>query len=432
MSRLFRLLPDLEALMDLQTTPPSPKRLRPVFESLARRQENYQWEDFIAKMLAKLELPREKHAKAVQRYEELGRHVARKMGKGAEPADAHVVVQGSMRTQTTVAGDGREKFDLDIVVKLCGPEFEGLRDSQEFFEEFGKALYGVPGAGVPEPKNRCWRLQYPGEPFYFDVTPAIPLSEEITGTHLRVRDKAKVWSPSNPEEFADWFCTIANKRFVFQERMVKSAITMDEARTTIDPVPGTKVPLDDILRRLVQLMKLHRDGHYKNLSKERQDAKPISVILVTLAAHAYDEMVTKERANYSSALEVATEVIDRMPKFIERIEGDSYVFNPAMRGTKRGENFADRWNSGDRLPQREFQSWHARLVTDLEALFSEEYSKRTEGRIRAVFGEPGVQAWKDSQPTPAAILSGILATAPSQPRAQPQAPRSSGAKDTLA
>jgi hypothetical protein len=64
-----------------------------------------------------------------------------------------------------------------------------------------------------------------------------------SGTDLRVRDKAKIWSPSNPEEFADWFCTIANKRFVFQERMVKSTIAMDEARMTgwtqIGPLPGT-------------------------------------------------------------------------------------------------------------------------------------------------------------------------------------------------
>lgn len=419
--------------MDMQTTPPnSSKRLRPVFESLAKRHENSQWEEFIARMLAKLELSKDKHAAAVERYEELGRHVARKMGKGAEPADAHVVVQGSMRTQTTVAGDGREKFDLDIVVKLSGPEFEGMRHSGEFFEEFGKALQGVPGAGDPDPKNRCWRLQYPGEPFYFDVTPAIPLSEEITGTHLRVRDPKTVWSPSNPEEFADWFCTIANKRFTFHERMVKSAIALDEARVTIDPVPQNKVPLDDILRRLVQLMKLHRDGHYKSLPKERRDARPISVILVTLAAHAYDEMVTQERGNYTSALEVALEVIDRMPKFIERIDGKSFVFNPAMRGAKRGENFADRWNSGDRLPQREFDDWHSQLTTDLEALFSEEYSKRTEGRIRAVFGEPGVKAWKDSQPAMPAILSGLLATAPAQPRAQPQAPRPNGVRDTLA
>ncbi len=413
--------------MDLQPQPPQQPRRRIVLEALAARNENQQWEEFIANMLVKLELPPAKHAAAVERYKELARHVARKMGVGE--TDAHVVVQGSMRTQTTIAGDGREDFDLDIVVKLCGPKFEGLKESGKFFEDFGNALKGLQGAGEPDSKNRCWRLDYPGEPFYFDVTPAIPLSQDITGTDLRVRDPKTTWSPSNPEEFADWFCTIANKRFAFQE-LVKRGMAI-EARTVVDPVPQTKVRLDDVLRRLVQLMKLHRDGHYKDLPEERKNARPISVILVTLAAHAYDEMVTKERNNYSSALEVALEVINRMPKFIERIEGKGYVFNPALRGPVRGENFADRWNSGDRLPAREFELWHTQLVTDLEALFSEEYNKRSEQRIRGVFGAAGVKAWQDTWPKSPAILSGLLSTAPLQ-GTQPRAPRGTGSRDTLA
>lgn len=415
--------------MNLQTQPPQQPtaRRRIALAALAASNENQQWEDFIAKMLVKLELPPSKRASAVERYRQISQHIARKMGIGEN--DAHVVVQGSMRTQTTIAGDGREKFDLDIVVKLCGPKFEGLEDSEQFFNDFGAALKGAPDAGEPEPKNRCWRLNYPGEPFYFDVTPAIPLSDEIVGTDLRVRDPQKKWTPSNPEEFADWFCKIADKRFAFQERVTKSLLV--EARTVVDPIPQTKVPFDDVLRRLVQLMKLHRDVHYKDLSEERGKARPISVILVTLAAHAYDEMVTLEYYKYASALEVALEVINRMSKFIERHDGDSYVFNPAMRGAVRGENFADRWNTGDRLPAREFDLWHDQLATDLEAMFSEDYSKRSEGRFRAVFGEAGVKAWKDTRPPTPAILTGLLSTTPSQ-NAQLNAPRRTGSRDTLA
>lgn len=416
--------------MDPQTQPsqPSHKR-RLVLDALAAGNENQQWEDFIARMLLKLELTPEKQAAAEKRYKELGRHVARHLGVGE--TDVHVVVQGSMKTQTTIAGDGREKFDLDIVVKLCGTKFEGLKHSEEFFQSFGTALYGIEGAGGPKPKNRCWRLQYPGEPFYFDVTPAIPLSEEITGTDLRVRDEQKVWSPSNPEEFAYWFCDIASKRFAFQERMVKSSIVLTDAKTTQDPLPQTKVALNDILRRLVQLMKLHRDGYYKNLPDARGDARPISVILVTLATHAYNEMVSKERYNYSSAIEVALEVIDRMPQFIRRVNELAFVDNPALPG-RFGENFADRWNTDGGLRAKEFKTWHSQLTEDLEALFSEEYTKRTEGRVRAVFGQPGVKAWKESQPSMPAILGSLLATAPSQPHGQPQAPRSSASRDTLA
>lgn len=401
------------------------KRLRLVLESLNERHEGEQWEDFIVAMLTKLELPAEKRSAAEQRYKELGRHVARKLGIGEH--DAHVVVQGSMRTQTTIAGDGREEFDIDVVVKLCGPKFEQLRESEPFFQEFGESLKGIEGAGKPDPKKRCWRLPYPGEPFYFDVTPALPMSEEITGTHLRVRDPNTIWSPSNPEEFADWFCTIANKRFPFQEQIRKIAM---EARTIVDPIPKGKVHIDDILRRMVQLMKLHRDSYYKGLPQVRRDAKPISVILVTLAAKAYHDIVTREAHQFSSAIEVALELVERMPDFIQRGPHGIRVDNPALSGT-RGENFADRWNSDHGLRDHEFKTWHDRFMDDLEALFAEEYSRRSEERVRAVFGEHGVKAWKDSLPQ--GVLGGLLSTIPAQPvKSQPQSPRATGYKDSLA
>jgi len=401
------------------------KRLRLVLESLNERHESQQWEEFIVAMLTKLELSAEKRRAAEQRYQELGRHVARKLGIGEN--DAHVVVQGSMRTQTTIAGDGREKFDLDVVVKLCGPKFEDLRESEPFFQAFGKSLEGIDGAGKPEPKNRCWRLPYPGKPFYFDVTPALPMSEEITGTHLRVRDPKTVWSPSNPQEFADWFCTIANKRFQFQDQFRKIAM---EAHTVVDPIPKGQVHIDDILRRMVQLMKLHRDSYYKRQSDARRDAKPISVILVTLAAKAYDEIVTKEAHQYSSAIEVALELVERMPDFVQRGPHAIRVDNPALSG-RAGENFADRWNSDGGLRDREFKTWHDQFMDDIEALFAEEYSKRSEDRVRAVFGEHGVKAWKDSLPQ--GVLGGLLSSIPAQPvKSQPQSPRATGYKDSLA
>lgn len=406
--------------------PPSQKRYRLALEAMNQRQESQQWEEFIVAMLTKLELSKEKSAAAEQRYMQLGRHVARKLGIGEN--DAHVVVQGSMRTQTTIAGDGREKFDLDIVVKLNGPRFEQLRESEQFFQSFGSALKGLDGAGEPAPKNRCWRLQYPGEPFYFDVTPAIPLSEGITGTNLRVRDPVTTWSPSNPQEFADWFCNISNKRFPFQQEGMRKAAF--EARTVVDPLPKERIRIDDVLRRMVQLMKLHRDSYYKRQSDARQEGKPISVILVTLAAKAYDEMVTKEANGYSSAIEVALELVERMPKFIQRGLGSVRVDNPALPGV-RGENFADKWNTDNGLRSREFQTWHGQLMTDLEALFSEEYSKRSENRIQNVFGQLGVNAWKASVQSPA--LQGLLAAAShAQPKSQPNVPRSSGYKDSLA
>jgi hypothetical protein len=368
-----------------------------------------------------LELSQKERDRATKRYEALGRHVAANLGMS--DTDAHVFVQGSMRTQTTVSPRGTQNFDLDIVVKLIGPKVQGITDSEKFFQTFGLALEGIQNAGDPTAKRRCWRLNYPDEPFYFDVTPALSDSQTLNVgvvTDLRVRDPDTRWSPSNPEEFADWFCNIADKRFLFNQR--EMVISLEGTRVT--PIPNAPVGIDDILRRGIQLMKLHRDNYYWNLSEERKDAKPISVILVTLAGHAYDQMVTEEQIAYSSPIEVLLELVDRMPAGID-YNGWSYrVSNPML----TSENFADRWNSDNGLRAREFKTWHKQLADDLEALFTEEYNTKSEARIQSVFGQYGVDAWKASTPA----LQGLLAAIPGQPRTNPTSVRPQGSKNTLA
>jgi hypothetical protein len=398
---------------------------RRITEALTARQEAAQWESFIASMLEKLELSPAERARAVERYKEVARHVARKLDVGE--VDVHVVVQGSMRTQTTTAMWGNTNFDLDIVVKLSSARFAALRESEGFFQEFGRALQGVPGAGEPVAKNRCWRLQYPGEPFYFDVTPAIPLSSGITGTDLRVRDPKTKWSPSNPEEFADWFCTIAKGRFPFQSQRVAN---FTEARTQVDPVPTGRVGFDDILRRTVQLLKLHRDNYYRGLPDYRREGMPISVILVTLATSIFRDLLASEANRFCSAIEVVLEVVDRLPKYIDRSGATVRVMNPALSGAI-GENFADRWNGDGGVRDCEFQTWHRQLVADLEALFADEPSKKDEGRVKRIFGEHGVQAWKNGL-TAGGLIGGLLKTLPAEPRSNPQSPVPTGSRNQLA
>lgn len=394
-----------------------------VVASLSARRQVQQWESFIVEMLGKLELSTGERQRAEQHYHELGRHVARKLGLGEN--DAHVLVQGSMRTQTTISPRGNQKFDLDVVVKLAGQKFDQLTHSEEFFQEFGKALNGVSqAAGQPEPKNRCWRLQYPGEPYYFDVTPAIPNSCSITGSDLRVRDPETVWSPSNPEEFANWFCEISAKRFPFQSQDLMLKV---EARTQVDAFPSSPVGIDDILRRAVQLMKLHRENYYWEKPEARKDAKPISIILVTLAGHAYNDIVTNESTSFSSPIEVVLELVDRLPDLIDRSRGSIRVDNPKL----PGENFADRWTKDDGLRDREFVIWHRQMTADLEALFAEDYDKRSEQRIKGVFGQFGVDAWKASLPK-VDVLQGLLGAVPPHARTNPLAPPNVGSKNTLA
>lgn len=390
---------------------------------LAARNQTTQWETLLAAMLKRLELDEFERARAEIHYNRLAQHIARKLH--IADTDVHVIVQGSMRTQTTISPRGNAKFDLDIVVKLTGSHFTNI-DSNKFFAEFGKALEGLADtAGEPMEKRRCWRLQYPNEPFYFDVTPAIPGSQEITETDLRVRDPQTKWSPSNPEEFADWFCTIADQRFAFQSssHMVKA---QEEAE--IDPFPDGDIALDDILRRAVQLMKLHRDNFYHELPLDRKEAKPISVILVTLAGHAYKDLYAAGAVTVTSPIEAVLELVERLPRNIYRDAQQQYsVKNPVL----ESENFADRWNQDGGRRVHEFTRWHDRLLEDLELFFGTKSGADIEDRIRSVFGVDGVEAWKKTLPKASNVLQGLLATAPTQPRQNPTKPTPSGSRHTF-
>jgi hypothetical protein len=390
---------------------------------LAARQQTRQWETFILSILTRLELDPSERSRAEAHYQVMARHIAAKLGMADN--DVHVVVQGSMRTQTTISPRGNAKFDLDVVVKLTGSGFKNIK-AEAFFEEFGQALKGLPeAAGEPEARRRCWRLQYPGEPFYFDVTPAIPGSQEITGTDLRVRDPETIWTPSNPEDFADWFCTIAQLRFAFHQGAGR-VFAMD-GRSQVDPLPNRAIGLDDVLRRTVQLIKLHRDNHYHLLPEERKAAMPISVILVTLAGHAYRDLHAASPNAFSSPIELALELVDQLPRYIQRGNGSYRVANPGL----AYENFADRWNHDGGVRAHEFAQWHTRLKDDLALLFHEDYDSRSAQRIRSVFGQAGVDAWRASQPPSNDVLKGLRATVPVQPR-EPGSPTPMGSRKTLA
>ncbi|WZB66503.1 nucleotidyltransferase [Achromobacter xylosoxidans] len=256
-----------------------PKLSERLIKSLVARNDAHQWEKLMAMLLQRLELSPGERNDAKLAYERLGNRIAATLG--LSQTEVKVYPQGSMRTQTTISPRGNQKFDLDIVVELQGIQYMLSPDSEGMFADFGKALEGNESVtGVPEGKRRCWRLQYPGKPFYFDVTPAVPDLARSTGASLKVRDPDTRWSPSNPEDFANWFCERADKRFGFQQRAYDAVI---KANSEIRPLPEAQVGLDDILRRTIQLMKLHRDNLYWNAEDWRKDGQPISVIIVTLA-----------------------------------------------------------------------------------------------------------------------------------------------------
>ncbi len=346
------------------------------------------WESLIGSLLHRLELDPKEKAEATAEYEELANDVATKLDIPRHDID--VYPQGSMRTQTTIDPRHPANFDIDIVVELTGPKYQNP-DPEVMFQAFGKALRGnLAKTGEPEPRRRCWRLQYPGKAFYFDVTPAVSDMYKSTGAGLRVRDPDTHWSPSNPKEFADWFCRHADMRFPFQDAQM-SALAV-EARKSVAPIPDEPVGIDCILRRGVQLMKLHRDNFYHYATPAQKEVIPISVVIVTLATQAYENLLRTRAHSFTSPIEVLLAVVDEMPNYIDQRNGTFKVLNPEL----LTENFADRWNSDEGQRAREFRRWHGQLTQHLEALLTDEFSTTTEAKLLSVFGQQGVDAWRDS------------------------------------
>ena len=87
---------------------------------------------------------------------------------------------------------------------------------------------------------------------------------------------------------------------------------------------------------------------------ERSEDKPISIIITTLAAHAYRQEVTISDALYG--------ILGRMDKYIQNRGGILWISNP----TDPMENFADRWV---KYPERmyAFYEWLDQIRKDFSA-----------------------------------------------------------------
>src|SRR5690606_14973725 len=195
--------------------------------------------------------------------------------------------------------------------------------------------------------RRCWTLQYDG--FHIDVLPALPDRSEpaamLAGEPILITDRRlHHWQASNPKGFATWFRTEMKRRIVTRRDMMeKAAGDVDVKQIEDDHV---KTPL----QVAVQLLKRHRDIHFQESFGER----PISIIITTLATHAYQGEIDPYRA--------LDRIVRDAPNHIERRAGEVVVANP----TNPDENFADKWNEKPALA-RVFLDWLRKVGADIAA-----------------------------------------------------------------
>lgn len=283
-----------------------------------------------------------------------------------------IIPQGSFMLGTMIPpSNGKDELDIDLVCRLTGknPQWaqyhlkqivaQRLRQSKTYNEM------------LDEEGRRCWTLNYADSSrYHMDILPALVdanyqviLENSLSKNDIsragdlaiRITDNQESnyytsvdphqWPKSNPFGYGIWFHNLARLE----------SIKAYALRDAIRPVPAfqkEKLPL----QRAVQILKWHRDQMF-NGDKE----KPISIIITTLAARAYEK-----QDNITAAL---IGIASRMTSMIEerydakRKRYIKWVPNPV----NPEENFADKWPDNQHLEDK-FYRWINRLDEDLSRI----------------------------------------------------------------
>lgn len=295
--------------------------------------------------------------------------------------DVTIYVQGSVKLGTTVKPYARAEYDIDLVIHL--PHLNESHSSEYVHQAIGDRLnYSETYRPMVSPLNRGWRIDYSGD-FHLDITPAIPdyNCDNLCPINKKFAEfvpdkKLKFWKASNPRGYLEWFHDIdktmpsmlqndAKTNFALEARTIEKAPSQDEYK--------------GILRRTVQLLKRHRDIYFHETVKTYKEWAPISILITTLVAHSYKNIV--ERNIHYAPVELIKEIIRNMKNHIEIIDEQPYVANP----TNLKENFAEKWSTS-LLYGIMFKEWSEVAIKDIEDILNAEGMDIIGKSINASFG----------------------------------------------
>lgn len=325
-------------------------------------------------MLNEIELPKEAYEMAKGRYEDLGEWFNREEStiKKFEP---HIFSQGSFRIGTAVRPLHSEApYDLDLGCKLTKGIGKQSHTQKQVKQIVGAELELYRQArrikAPLEPMHRCWRMEYQDAmSFHEDVVPCIPENEDKRKIILEslkksgfedsaagtAADKTVVitddrnsnyhqiddkWPISNPEGYAEWFEGRIRANRFFNNLLEKGKV---------DKIPFYRQKLP--LQQAVLILKRHRDSMFA----DSDAAKPISIIITTLAARAY-----AGEQDVASCLE---NILMNMGRFVNK--NGPRVPNPV----DPAEDFADKWAKPECLHlnlEQNFWAWLEKAKADFK------------------------------------------------------------------
>lgn len=293
--------------------------------------------------------------------------------------------QGSFGLGTVVKPlDDAEDYDLDLAFQLAiakgqiSPyDLKNLVGDRLKANETYRRMLEAEG-------RRCWTLKYAdGARFHLDILPAIPDSDfpvilksqglpfSWAGTSIAITDKTwpnyyaitSEWPRSNPRGFTSWFRGRMIVQFNELRKQFAEAMKADVAK-----VPDYKIKTP--LQRCIQLLKRNRDISFAHDPEDW----PISIIITTLAANAYN--------NEPDILGALINIVQRMPDYIMIKDGKVWIQNPV----DPLENFADRWQ-GHPQCERKLRVWLMGLDVALGEIIECNDTETVSRRLETLFGE---------------------------------------------
>ena len=334
-----------------------------------------------------LDISENHYKQAVERYQAIGGWLAREESTIAK-YDPKIYPQGSFLLGTIVKPiTDIEDYDIDLVCELdlTKKEISQKQLKDMVGNEVKRYAETNNMKHPPREGNRCWTLEYAeGAQFHMDILPALPDRESfklfleskgfspvwtefaIAITDKRHKNYEKIdedWLRSNPKGYAMWFKKRMKVQFERQRKLLAESI-----KANIEDVPEYKVKTP--LQRAIQILKRHRDIMFV----DDQENKPISIIITTLAAHAYN--------NEDNLLEALINIVNGMPKYIQYKQGKPWISNPV----NPTENFADKWIKNPKLKEK-FEQWLKKVKTNLEAILSSQDLHNIIEGLKPKFGD---------------------------------------------
>lgn len=331
-------------------------------------------------MIEQLDLPDYIEEKVNKRYESLSNWFNRE-NSTLKNVNIDIFSQGSFALGTTIKPIHEdEEYDLDMGCKLNIPHFKTLYSQEKLVELVGFEVEAYRKSNniqnKIEEKRRCLRIAYKDEvSFHLDIVPCIPLTGEndqqyrniliesfnddnfaleVAKYAVNITDNEREnfksisddWHISNPQGYLRWF----------QERIKQQQSLIFEHRASTEPIP--QYSEKSVLQRCIQLLKRHRDNmfYFPNDSK-KAEGKPISIIITTLAARAYNGESTIEEAILN--------ILNKMPQLIANQA--PRIPNPV----KPEEDFADKWDDAqfqDLKLELNFKAWLMQAKLDFSKL----------------------------------------------------------------